>query len=392
MSFDDFQMKRLGFFVFVAAVFAVALLSHLWPGRIVLSAGEQRGSQRGPTRRTSASVQRIDYSQFSHQAHVAGQKLGCDSCHKFPSKNWKEARKGDAAFPDVTEFPEHGDCLACHRQQFFARERPVPRICLNCHIKATPNDTSRYTFPSLGETFLSSAKAVEFVSDFEVFFPHDKHLDAISDDPAADSDPKSCSVCHLTYQAQGKSDDEFVTKPPKDLGEAFWLKKGAFKTRPTTHEACFTCHNQESELAPLPQNCDACHKLSSGPPAVPDFDQQLLRKIGSNDWWTLTAWRSRYSSGAFRHEVHSDTSCTKCHNVNVLNTVNFKTLKVPINSCGGAEGCHVTATADDGGILNYELDQRKTNEKFVCVKCHIVFGSKPSPASHLEAIAKAASK
>ncbi len=62
--------------------------------------------------------------------------------------------------------------------------------------------------------------------------------------------------------------------------------------------------------------------------------------------------------------------------------------RVPVKSCGGAEGCHVTATSDDGGILNYEIDQRNKNSAFVCTKCHIVFGSKPVPASHVSAIPK----
>jgi hypothetical protein len=160
--------------------------------------------------------------------------LACDSCHKFPTANWKEVRKGDEAFPDVTEYPEHQSCLNCHRPQFFARERPVPRICSNCHLNATPLETSRHPFPSLGEKFLSAAKSRDFVSEFRVQFPHDKHLDAISKtrrsaesgwfvaasfchhfSPAdEDSDPKSCSVCHQTHQPQGKSDDEFITKPP----------------------------------------------------------------------------------------------------------------------------------------------------------------------------------
>ena len=363
-------------------------------------------------KRSSKPPARIDYSQFSHVTHVTTEKLSCDSCHKFPTKNWKDVRKGDEAFPDVTEYPEHQSCLNCHRQQFFARERPVPRICYNCHFNATPVETSRYPFPSLGEKFLASAKAMDFVSDFRVSFPHEKHLDVISqnetrqsDNPALfvrasigrrlwraeESDPKSCAVCHQTYQPQGKSDDEFVTKPPKDIGDSFWLKKGTYKTRPVTHAACFTCHNQEAELAPLPQNCDACHKLSTTVPLA-EFDPQLAKKIGIDNWWSLTAWRGRFSSGAFRHEVHTDTSCTKCHNLTLMDTVNVRSLKVPVNSCGGAEGCHITATADDGGILNYEIDQRKANEKFVCVKCHIVLGSKPAPTSHLEAIVKAGSK
>lgn len=162
----------------------------------------------------SPAVVSFRYDDFSHTTHVTKEKLECASCHKFPTANWKEVRTGDSAFPDVTEFPEHATCLDCHRQQFFARERPVPRICSNCHVKATPNDTSRYPFPSLGEPFRSTPKGKNFVSEFRVVFPEDKHADL-------------------------------------DLP----------KERPQTHELCFTCHNQESELPPLPPNCDSCHKL-----------------------------------------------------------------------------------------------------------------------------------
>ncbi|HEU4833653.1 MAG TPA: cytochrome c3 family protein, partial [Pyrinomonadaceae bacterium] len=321
---------------------------------------------------------RIDYSDFSHTTHVGKEKLACNACHKVPTKNWKEVRKGDSAFPDVAEFPEHDSCLSCHRQQFFARERPVPKICANCHVKATPNDTSRHPFPSLGEAFLTTAKAASFVSEFRVSFPHDKHSDA------------DCADCHQTYQPQGKSDDEFITKPPKDIGDAFWLKKGTFKTRPLTHATCFTCHNQESELAPLPANCDTCHKSAINEKNAADFDQKLAGTIGVNDWWTLTAWRNRNSAGAFRHETHTDVKCAQCHNVTAMNTTSDATQKVPVKSCGGAEGCHITATLDDGGILNYEIDQKTKNATFVCTKCHLAFGNRPVPASHASAIPKAA--
>jgi class III cytochrome C family protein/cytochrome c7-like protein len=318
-----------------------------------------------------AAQSRITYSDFSHTTHVNSQKLACGSCHKFPTKNWKEVRKGDTSFPDVAEFPEHAACLNCHRRQFFARERPVPRICSNCHVKATPGDTSRLPFPSLGEPFLATVKAAKFVSEFRVFFQHDKHTDV------------ECADCHKTYQPQGKSDDEFVTRPPKNIGDAFWLKKGTFQTRPLTHAHCFNCHNQESELAPLPPNCDACHKPPAAERRATDFDEKLASTIGVLDWWTLTAWRSRESAAAFRHEIHSDLKCAQCHQTPAMRVV-------PVKSCGGADGCHITATLDDGGILNYEIDHRNKNNGFVCTKCHLVFGNKAVPASHVNAIPKPA--
>ena len=72
-----------------------------------------------------------------------------------------------------------------------------------------------------------------------------------------------------------------------------------------------------------------------------------------------------------------------------MNTLDAKSLKVPARSCGSAEGCHITATTDNGGILNYEIDQKKANVNFVCTKCHITFGREGVPVNHLEAIPKA---
>jgi hypothetical protein len=67
-----------------------------------------------------------------------------------------------------------------------------------------------------------------------------------------------------------------------------------------------------------------------------------------------------------------------------MNTTDFKTKKVAILSCSP---CHITATSDDGGILNFEIDSRKTNAKFQCVKCHLSFGGAAIPESHIKAIA-----
>src|SRR6185295_18587946 len=129
-------------------------------------------------------------SDFSHTTHVGKQKLACNACHKVPTKNWKEVRKDP--FPDVTEFPGHASCLNCHRPQFFARERPVPKICANCHVKATPLDTSRHPFPSLREAFLATPRAAKFVSEFRVAFPHAKHADA------------DCADCHQNPKPKDK--------------------------------------------------------------------------------------------------------------------------------------------------------------------------------------------
>lgn len=369
---------------------------------------QRRSQPRRPARRSPAPAPRIDYSKFSHVTHATTQKLACDSCHKFPSKNWKEVRQGDAAFPDVAEFPEHSSCLSCHRQQFFARERPAPAICSNCHVSVTPRDTARFLFPSLGDVTDSKLKSRDFLSEFSVGFPHDKHVDVVGlDRPRFRNDaaqfvtarwsvfqkqpeqPKSCPVCHQTYNPQGDSSEEYVTKPPKTVGDNFWLKKGTFQTVPNSHAACFTCHNAESGIAPDSKDCHVCHKLLQPEQELKvDFDPKLPAEMGITDKTILERWSRRISAGTFRHEggEHPALNCIGCHSITVMNTLDPKTLRVPIKSCGGAEGCHITPTSDEGGALNFEIDQKKANAGFVCVKCHISFGRETVPVNHVQVI------
>ena len=58
-----------------------------------------------------------------------------------------------------------------------------------------------------------------------------------------------CVVCHKTLNPEGTSGDEYVSKPPADIGDGFWLKKGTFKSAPIGHASCMTCHAQDSGLA-----------------------------------------------------------------------------------------------------------------------------------------------
>ena len=403
---------------FVAASFVALLLLCVGLDANRSNAAAIQRRTGGAGSRTSADTTktpRPDYTNFSHQTHVTQQKLACDSCHKFPTGNWKEVRKGDAAFPDVAEFPEHSACLNCHRQQFFARERPAPLICSNCHVASSPRDTTRFEFPSLGDVADPAKKRRDVVSEFLVSFPHDKHMDVIGSNisdpgrvrstsflnasfhqekPKEQSDPKLCVICHQTLQPQGDSAEEYVTKPPKNIGDAFWLKKGTFKTIPVSHAQCSSCHNTEAGIEPAPSQCDACHKLLPAQQEMVDLGPKLAATMGITDRMILSRWQRRQSSATFPHEggLHPTLSCTTCHNVPTMNTTNAKSLKVAIKSCGGAEGCHVTATADDGGALNYEIDQRKAKNDFQCTKCHLTFGKQALPASHLEALPKSAAK
>lgn len=401
------------------AFLVLGFLLLAWPplttAAYIRLAKPQRQQIRRPKKATTPATPakpRVDYSQFSHNTHVSNNKLACDSCHKFPTKNWKEVRTGDAAFPDVAEFPEHSSCLTCHRQQFFARERPAPVICSNCHVAVSPKETARFLFPSLGDVIDLSRKRRDLVSEFAVNFPHQTHMDVIGGNfrPSTglgvrfvhasfqkkpeESDPKNCVICHQTYQPQGESSEEYVTKPPKGLGDAFWLKKGTFKTIPVSHAPCSSCHNTEAGIEPAPSKCDACHQLLPVQTVAVDFDPKLPVNMGITDRTILGRWQRRESSGTFLHEggMHPTLACTTCHNIPTMNTAEAKTLKVAVKSCGGADGCHITATGDEGGALNFEIDQRKSKAGFQCTKCHLVFGSQPLPANHVEAIPKASTK
>jgi hypothetical protein len=379
------------------------------------AAPEQRQRKKARTSATDASEPSRDYLHFTHQvAQHKGQ--ACDGCHKFPTANWKTVRKADAAIEDVTDYPQHASCLGCHRQQFFSGA--VPTICRVCHVDPSPRNSTRFPFPNPRELFDASPKGQAEVSEYAVYFPHDKHegvfghaqpneqtdhtspfvavafhQDKAKDDKAKDKAPQeSCANCHQTYQPQGDADDEYVTKAPKNLPDtAFWLKKGTFKTAPQGHTMCFTCHS--ADMKPAPSDCGTCHKLLSPEQAAArkaahaDFDPKTAATMGISDKTTLAKW-GRREAVKFRHEwfSHAELSCASCHNTAALNTLNEKGPSVAVLSCGGS-GCHITKTTDDGGALNAEADQKKAAATFQCTKCHAQLGKQPIPPSHLKAIA-----
>ena len=351
--------------------------------------------------RTPRPARKVKYSEFPHD--VKAHQKDCSSCHKFPSDNWNKVRTGDAAFADITEYPKHESCMSCHKQQFFKGAKPV--ICSICHTNPSPRDSSRHPFPNPREIFDLSAKGKKAQSDFVVGFPHDKHIEIVSQNGQAEvgfmnaaftrggarrAGEASCSVCHQTMSPQGDSPDEFVTPPPPKLGDGFWLKKGTFKTSPVGHTTCFTCHSAESGMLPAPSDCAACHQLR---PAMPkaDFDEKLAAEMKIADKRMMDSWRLRDSTGKYQHAfaAHVDMECATCHNVLTMKTADPATKRVGITSCAM---CHVTATASDGGALNVEVEARKADATFQCVKCHITFGKSPIPESHTNAITAAGGK
>jgi hypothetical protein len=356
----------------------------------------RRNARTQPQRKAATPERAPRYAQFPHSKH----STNCASCHKFPSANWKTVRKTDA-FPDITDYPRHESCLSCHRQQFFKGARPA--ICTVCHTGATPQGAPRHPFPNPREIFDLSAKGKTAVSDFQISFPHAKHIDIVSRNESenapgaamfvnarfrrAAAAGESCAVCHQTYKPQGTSEDEYFTKPPAKLGDAFWLKKGTFKTSPTGHATCFTCHSADTGILPAPTDCATCHKPAAAL-AKTDFDPKIAAPMKIEDKIMLTAWRKRDSSATFRHEFssHAELDCTTCHNAAAINTTDPLTKKVPVTSCNM---CHITATTDDGGILNFEDESKQKDAKFKCVKCHLAFGRSAIPESHIKAITAA---
>jgi Class III cytochrome C family/Cytochrome c7 and related cytochrome c len=355
-----------------------------------------------PTRtpRVKAAARPARYSEFPHNAKA--HRLECNTCHKFPSANCNKVRAEKAAFPDQTDYPHHESCVSCHKQQFFKGSPPA--VCSICHTNPSPRDNSRHPFPNPREIFDKSPKGKTAQSDFVVGFPHDKHIEIVSRHAgeatfinASFSDgarrlaaEESCAVCHQTMSPQGSSDDEFLTEPPEKLGDGFWVRKGMFKSAPIGHTTCFTCHNADTGIVPAQQSCGTCHKLKPlFPPA--DYDVKIVLPMKVEDKPMLDAWARRESAGKFRHEffAHVDLSCATCHNVLTMNTSDPATRRVSVSACAT---CHATATSDDGGAINYEVDQRKADPAYQCAKCHITFGKQPIPGSHLKAITDAAGK
>lgn len=361
------------------------------------SAYSRNGDQAASAAEPEGAETQQKYSKFSHD--VPQHKKECNSCHKFPSANWEKVRDESEAFPDITDYPKHDSCLSCHRRQFFSGPKPV--ICSICHKNPSPRDSSRHPFPNPRELFDESEKGRASFSGFAVYFPHEMHVAMLGErrPPGRRNGKESvfvragfrkgfqsetCAMCHQILKPQGETDDEYVTKPPQDLGDGFWLKKGTFMSAPRGHSQCFTCHSADAGLNPAPADCGTCHVLKPKDFAS-DFDPAAARRMDVTDKLLIASWRMRNSSATFRHEwfSHADMDCTVCHSVGEINTSDPKSKTVPVASCSG---CHITATSDDGGILNYEIDARKKDAKFQCVKCHLAYGAAAIPDSHMKAV------
>ncbi|HEX8722410.1 MAG TPA: hypothetical protein VF736_17475, partial [Pyrinomonadaceae bacterium] len=373
----------------------------------------QRAQRRAPAR------PRVDYARFTHQT-AAHRKDSCSSCHKSPSDNWRQARARDAAFPDITDYPEHASCLDCHRRQFFTGARPA--ICSVCHTVVSPRAGDRHPFANPAESFARSERSKARPGEFALVFPHDVHQDVMArlDEPAEDArgfrfarasfrqeaapkpgpKPNSCSICHETYAPQGARAAATPAPAPAAAQAAGAapdaIPAGLLKTTPTGHESCFNCHWQEGGEKPYSSDCAGCHKLL--PPgsraarpsaAARDADAQFAARLGyAGDPFALRKLLRR-ESATFAHdeENHRGIDCATCHTrIPALSTLDASTLKVPLLSCGGGSSCHISARPKK--ILNEEVDKKLADAGFRCTKCHVNLGREKPPQSHLDAAGK----
>ena len=376
--------------------------------RVSSSAAEPQ-RRRGTTRRRApAQRPRVDYTKFTH-ATPGHRKDSCDSCHKSPSGNWAQVRDSAAAFPDITDYPDHDSCLSCHRQQFFRGARPA--ICSVCHTVVSPRSGARFPFANPADAFARSEKGRARASEFAVNFPHDLHQDVMARAPSRDetgvrfvraafaqaqakpSKPNSCSVCHVTYTSQPAPTPAPVAGNAGAGAGVPALPAGLLKTTPTGHESCFQCHWQDGGEKPLSNDCAGCHKLLPAGAARPalkgkDADAQFAARAGFTDPHIVQKLLRR-DAVIFAHEEerHREIDCATCHTrIPALSTLDETTLKVPILSCGAGTSCHIGAKPKR--ILNEEVDKKLADPNFQCAKCHYNLGREKPPRSHLEATGK----
>lgn len=313
-----------------------------------------------------ASGQRKD--RFTHSS-TAHKKLECSSCHKIPTGNWPTAR----GFPDVADYPGHAACFACHRQDFFAGNRPA--ICAICHVNPGPRGVARLPFPHRTRS-----------KEFSSIFPHNVHQDIIASNfiriaappsevrfvrasltYADDDKPQfnNCAICHTTLTELPKTSPRIPSgiQPLADAAaNAFVPTAGFFKSMPSGHTACFTCHYQS--VKPTANQCASCHSLTA-----PYAESRVF---------------PRYSL-KFDHQQkeHALRDCMTCH-VRISQNADLKAMKdadVPIMTCS-TSSCHGGKILEEIGKRESSITEKQAASQ--CTYCHTPdIGRFPVPPSHL---------
>ena len=339
------SMKR-----YSVTTFALVVLVLVFPQQLSQNGGAlgQRRRTRNPPLQTPKKGT-IDYSRFSHATKEHTE--ACKTCHQLPTANSAKIR----GFPDVADFPDHGACVRCHRQQFFKSVQPI--ICTDCHTKISPRNDGRWEF-----------RNPKRPQQFTIEFPHDKHQDVIASSrlrPTTSARAaahviddrtrkyNNCTICHAHPRVP--------STPTGGWTDAYVPAADTFKSAPTSHDLCFNCHWQGQE--PTRENCAGCHKLFTAHYVPVESPKRLSMKF-------------RHDGGGKQNHI---AECTTCH-INITKSKTLRGLKpdVPITSC---TECH-----NKSGLrqdLNNELAAIDKNNNFVCSYCHTSdVGRRDAPASH----------
>ena len=239
------------------------------------------------------------YRQFPHD--VKAHRMECNNCHKFPSPNWNKVRTGDAAFPDITEYPKHESCIGCHRQQFFKGAQPS--FARSATSNPSPRDSRRLPVPEPARIVRPGFKGKIDRRTFHLFPARQTHRHR-------DRRLSTAARFQERFVRTETADRGKLFGLPQTLQPAGRLRRGVrdktagrprrgllaeernIQNDPIGHTTCFTCHSQDSGIEPAPTNSAACHKLK--PPQPPaDFDPKLAARMGVNDRVTLDLWRRR---------------------------------------------------------------------------------------------------
>jgi hypothetical protein len=315
------------------------------------------------------------HSGFTHS--IQGHQLSCGECHLVPTASWATIK----GYPDIADYPSHEACTRCHRSAF---RDSVQMICVICHVNRVSGVRRgvRLAFPNPTRP-----------REFRIEFRHDRHLDVLSQRKR--TDPKNrnalflkaafvpsgrehesrywaCEICHTTAQGQEIDLDLDMPLggwPTLSIRDGFTPKPNFFKTSPTDHAACFSCHFKGQE--PTAERCSGCHQASK--PSYKASSYLLLKQV-----------LPKRISMKFSHDGGGDhknhpAECTTCH-INITKATTLQGLKpdVPIAPGCAASSCHQPELA-------YELSRyNKAPGSFTCVKCHTSdVGGKRPPNSHL---------
>ena len=301
----------------------------------------------------------------------------------MPTSNWATARKNP--YPDVTSYPYHTSCFACHQKDLYTNGGA---FCGGCHVVSGPlarGGAGVLPFPSKSHSM-----------QFTTIFPHDVHQNLIASDTTrndvavghfvlagftANATPTptptpaalapvfyNCAICHRTMEQLPKYLTRKITLE-KPLGDAVAdtftpLSKTAanfFKDGPESHASCFTCHYQR--VKPGAYDCAGCHKLTE-----PYTEKKAIE---------------RYSL-KFSHSTtnHANKDCTTCH-VRITQNSDVSKMKdadVPFQTCS-TSSCHGSNIEEE--IKKREAAAAAKQPVFQCSYCHTTaVGRYDIPASH----------